>query len=70
MSSSKLTCKGAMRQVFMCLRTPTLRYRVLNSCRIWSPTGLNTPTSPSHTLSVYPVLLHREGGIELNQREG
>ncbi len=57
----KLTCKGTLRQVFICLRPPFLLgfclgwssnyvgsksgqiYRVLNSCRLWSSTGLNTP---------------------------
>ncbi len=42
-----------------------VRYRVLNSCRIWSPTGLThtpPPPPPSHTLSVYTLLWHREGG--------
>jgi hypothetical protein len=43
-----------------------VRNRVLNSCRIWSTTQLNTPSlTPhphSHTLSVYTVHLPREGG--------
>ncbi len=49
-----------------------VRNRVLNSCRIWSPTQLNTPhPPPSHTLSAYTV--HwlwegREGWGELERR--
>ncbi len=55
----KLTCKGTLRQVFICLMPPPLlsfclgwiailyhlnlvRNGVLNSCKVWSPTGLNT----------------------------
>ncbi len=75
----KLTCKGTLRLVFICLRRPPPllgfvwgglailyalnldRYRVLNLCRIWSPTGLNTPPPPSHTLSVYTLLRHAGG---------
>jgi hypothetical protein len=42
-----------------------VRNRVLNSCRIWSTTKLNTPPPHphSHTLSIYTVrsLLGREG---------
>ncbi len=74
----KLTCKGNLRQMFICLSPPPLlgfclgwsiailyvlnlvRYRVLNFCKIWSPTGLNTP--PSQRLSVFTVLWHRVGG--------
>jgi hypothetical protein len=37
-----------------CTGSELVRYRVLNSCRIWSPTQLNSPSPPpSHTLSVY-----------------
>jgi hypothetical protein len=32
------------------------RYRVLNSCRIWSPTAYRSKYPPPHTLSVYTVL--------------
>jgi hypothetical protein len=43
-----------------------VRYRVLNSCRIWSPTGFKTPT-PSQP---YTTLTQgRWGGRELNHRE-
>ncbi len=80
----KLTCKGTVRQVFICLRPPRLlgfylvgvvillvlnlvRYRVLNSCRLWSPTG-----PPPFTLNTHRILIHtgKGGGGELNQREG
>ncbi len=44
-SSQKLTCKRILYVLNL------FRYRVLNSCRIWSPTGLNTPTpSQPHTV--------------------
>jgi hypothetical protein len=67
----KLTCKGTLRQVVICLRRPRLLgffgwssnfvasesgQRVLNYCRIWSPTGLNTP----HPLpATHCTLTHR-----------
>jgi hypothetical protein len=38
-----------------------VRNRVLNSCKIWSTTQLNTPTS--QTLSAYIVRLLWEGGM-------
>ncbi len=49
-----------------------VRNRVLNSCRIWSPTQLNTPLTPSqpHTVCMYCTLILGRGGGELNQRDG
>jgi hypothetical protein len=38
-----------------------VRYRVLNYCRIWSPTGLNTPT-PSQPFTVCTYLLYFDTG--------
>ncbi len=76
----KLTCKGTLRQVFICLRPPPLlgfclgwssnfvvlnlvRNRVLNSCRMWSPTQLNTPHPLSATHCLYVLYFHFwEGG--------
>ncbi len=74
-SSKKIFCKGTLRQVFILpsyvfvwggvaiwLVLNLVLYRVLNSCRIWSPTGLNIPNpTPSHTLSVYTVLYFDTG---------
>jgi hypothetical protein len=45
-----------------------VRNSVLNSCKIWSTTQLNTPPR-NHTLSVYTVRLLWEGGGG-GQREG
>ncbi len=39
-----------------------IRNRVLNSYRMWSPTQLNTPTHPSHKLSVYTAFWLLKGG--------
>ncbi len=48
-----------------------VRNRVLNSCRIWSSTQLNSPPAPpSHTLSVYTVLTTLTMGEAVNQRVG
>ncbi len=76
--SKKFTCKGTLRQVFICVRPPPLLgfclggkrnfvgsesgqiHRVLNSCRIWSPTGHNTPQPLPATHR--PLYRHREGG--------
>ncbi len=50
-----------------------VRYRVLNSCRIWSPaTGLNTPQPFPATHCLYLLYFDTgkgEGG-EVNQRKG
>jgi hypothetical protein len=86
----KVTCKGTLRQVFICLRPPPLLGCCLGlSCNFaGSDSGQiecvkllrnmvsnrtqQPPPTPSHTLSVYTVLRHREesGGGELHQREG
>jgi hypothetical protein len=56
----KLTRKGTLRQAFICLRPPSLLgFCLVNPCRLWSPTGLNTPPPLSAT---YTVLCHKEGG--------
>ncbi len=51
-----------------------VRYRVLNSCRIWSPTRLNTPPpSKPHTVYLYCTFdtgKRGRGEGELNQKEG
>jgi hypothetical protein len=47
-----------------------VRKRVLNSCRIWSPTGLNTPHPFPATYSLYILYFDwGEGRVE-PQREG
>ncbi len=53
----QLTCKGTLRQVFICLRPKT---------------PYPPPAPPSiHTVYVYTVCLFKQGrGGELNQREG
>ncbi len=76
-SSNKLTCKGTLKKVFICLRHPP----VLGFCLEWSSNfvgfesgqsvkllqnmvsnrTLHLPPPPSNTLSVYTVLWHREG---------
>ncbi len=70
----KLTCKGNLLHAFTSLLgfylgwqgnfVPNLvRYRVLNYCRIRTPTQLNNPPPPpSHKLSVYNVLWLWKGG--------
>ncbi len=45
-----------------------VRYSMLNCCRIWSPTGLNTPT-PSQPHNVCTLTLGRERGGESWTRE-
>jgi hypothetical protein len=67
--------------VFVCLRPPPFpgvailevlnldRYKVSNSCRIWSPTGLNTPSQPICIL-FFDTGKGERGGGELNKREG
>ncbi len=52
----KLTCKGTLQQVFVCLRPPPFLWR-------------HTPPPPQHT--VYEgILLHKGKGGDLNQKEG
>ncbi len=50
MSSLLVFLFGVVQQ--FCRVLNLTRNRVLNSCRIWSTTQLNTPPPPSHTLSV------------------
>ncbi len=69
---------------FLGSESSQIPYSVLNSCKIWSPTGLHTPTpsqphtvciyctptpSQPHTVCIYCTLTQGGGG-ELNQREG
>ncbi len=53
-SSKKMTCKGTLRQVFICL-FPRTSY---------------PPPPPIHTVCVYTVYLFTREGGDLNQREG
>jgi hypothetical protein len=50
-----------------------LRYRELNTCRIWSPTGINTPSPhplpATYCLYILYFYTGKEVG-ELNKREG
>jgi hypothetical protein len=49
-----------------------VRYRVIDTFRIWSPTGLNTPHPLPATHCPYILYFDtgKGGGWELNQREG
>ncbi len=77
----KLTCKGTLRQVFICLGPPSLQgfvgsesvqIKSVKLLRIWSPTELNNShPPPRHTLctSLYCSMTQGKGG-KLNRREG
>ncbi len=57
---------------FVVSESGQIQYRVLNSCRIWSPAGLNTP-HPLQTIQCLCILYFDTGGGgdgRLNQREG
>ncbi len=78
-SYNKLTCKGTSRPHFLLgfylgwsinfvVSESGQIQNVIHSCRIWSPTGLNTPPPQPHTVCMYCTLTKARGG-ELNQRE-
>jgi hypothetical protein len=81
---NKVNRKGTLRQVFICLRPPPLlafvwggvvlnlvRYRVLNSCRIWSPTQLNTPPPPQpFPVTHYLYILYFDTGRGWTREKG
>jgi hypothetical protein len=47
-----------------------VRYRVLISCRIWSPTGINTPHPLPATHCLYILYIDTGKRGRDNQREG